>query len=81
MTVFNKIFVGCALILAGITVASATTMSSDAKIIKSAFTQASSIDFMVTGGSKAPTPKGVLRHLDACDADCQAKRLGLTFDK
>ncbi|KPB02851.1 hypothetical protein SU32_00835 [Ahrensia marina] len=81
MTVFNKIFVGYALILAGITVAGAATLSSDTKIINAAFTQPSSLDFIVTGGAKSDTQKGVLRHLDACDADCQAERLGLTFDK
>ncbi|WP_144420986.1 hypothetical protein [Ahrensia marina] len=67
--------------MAGITVAGAATLSSDTKIINAAFTQPSSLDFIVTGGAKSDTQKGVLRHLDACDADCQAERLGLTFDK
>lgn len=40
------------------------------------------IDYdIITGGTNVDKPSGVLKMLDACDADCQAKKLGLTFDK
>ncbi|MDZ7823206.1 MAG: hypothetical protein U5K75_03615 [Ahrensia sp.] len=41
------------------------------------------IDPIITGptGAGSIEPRGILPLLDGCDADCQAKRLGLNFDK
>lgn len=67
--------------MAGITATGAATVSRDAQILKASYIQSNSIDYMTTGGDKSDAPKGILRHIDACDADCQAERLGLSFDE
>ena len=38
------------------------------------------LDFMTTGPRESIAPQGILPHLDACSADCQAERLGLVFE-
>lgn len=80
MALFNKTLCAFALVLAGLSATGAASMGEDAPVIQTAYVESSRVDFMVTGGKIPKSQLGVMKYLDACDADCQAERLGLTFE-